>query len=299
MMDNPMTTRMSGWNFALYRRQQLFLQRQIANRTVSQAYLWLGAASEAGRIIANLFIDAILCETANEAPCLRCKQCQQRLAGANHDIIEVAPVGDVGIGIEQIREATRSMYRQPVCGPRRVILIVEANKLTRPAANSLLKVLEEPDGAATMILLCDNRSSLPATIASRCQLVVFNDALAATKAIEDQEYMKLTVKLSDALARKSDEQWPLINAMIADDTTSALLPAVIEGLLRSCLLSKVANERLTNAALQVPLGGVSARYSAERLALSLQALQRVKQDLINYINPQLVWENFFLKLNTL
>jgi len=50
-------------------------------------------------------------------------------------------------------------------------LINPANAMTRDAANSLLKTLEEPPGASVTILVTDSLSRLPATIVSRCHRV--------------------------------------------------------------------------------------------------------------------------------
>jgi len=51
------------------------------------------------------------------------------------------------------------------------VLINPANAMTRDAANSLLKTLEEPPGASVTILITDSLSRLPATIVSRCHRV--------------------------------------------------------------------------------------------------------------------------------
>ena len=48
-----------------------------------------------------------------------------------------------------------------------------AEAMTRPAANTLLKTLEEPPGDTVFILVSDRSSLLPATIRSRCQALSF------------------------------------------------------------------------------------------------------------------------------
>jgi len=50
-------------------------------------------------------------------------------------------------------------------------LINPANAMTRDAANSLLKTLEEPPGASVVILITDSLSRLPATVVSRCHRI--------------------------------------------------------------------------------------------------------------------------------
>ena len=55
----------------------------------------------------------------------------------------------------------------------KVFIIEEAETMTRDAANSLLKTLEEPQGRTMMILLTDQAQYLLPTIRSRCQPVHF------------------------------------------------------------------------------------------------------------------------------
>lgn len=52
-------------------------------------------------------------------------------------------------------------------------MINQAHLLTIQAANSLLKVLEEPPAETMFILLAEDLNKLPITIQSRCQLIPF------------------------------------------------------------------------------------------------------------------------------
>jgi DNA polymerase-3 subunit delta' len=62
---------------------------------------------------------------------------------------------------------------KPYRAGRRVVIIKEAHLLSLPAANALLKTLEEPPGHAVIILVSDEQNLLE-TIISRCQLVRFS-----------------------------------------------------------------------------------------------------------------------------
>lgn len=53
----------------------------------------------------------------------------------------------------------------------RIVWIEEANLLTTPAQNALLKMLEEPPYSTEFYLTCDSSSSLLPTIRSRCSLI--------------------------------------------------------------------------------------------------------------------------------
>ena len=74
------------------------------------------------------------------------------------------------IKLGQIRTVIQRAHRQPSEAPRRVFLLTSAS-LMKEAANSLLKVLEEPPPAVHLILLAENPSELLPTIRSRCALI--------------------------------------------------------------------------------------------------------------------------------
>ena len=88
------------------------------------------------------------------------------------DLHWVAPLEDKQtIGIEQIRELVAEFSLTSYEGHGKVAIIEPANAMTHNAANSLLKTLEEPPGAAILILIADRAGRLPATIFSRCQRI--------------------------------------------------------------------------------------------------------------------------------
>lgn len=76
--------------------------------------------------------------------------------------------------IEQIRNIIERLITMPVKGSKRVILIIEADKMTDAAANCFLKTLEEPPMETIFILTTSRQDFLLPTIRSRCQVVPFN-----------------------------------------------------------------------------------------------------------------------------
>jgi DNA polymerase III subunit delta' len=75
------------------------------------------------------------------------------------------------IGIEPIRSIKQDA-RLMLFGDRvRIFLISQAEKMTIPAANSLLKLLEEPPGDTLFVLTTAVPEQLLPTIASRCQRI--------------------------------------------------------------------------------------------------------------------------------
>lgn len=71
------------------------------------------------------------------------------------------------IKVGQVRLVIESVFYKPVAARRKVVIFTESSFM-KEAANSLLKVLEEPPEYATLILLTTNPGELLPTIRSRC-----------------------------------------------------------------------------------------------------------------------------------
>src|SRR6516165_2157905 len=71
------------------------------------------------------------------------------------------------VKVDQVRQVIREIYFKPAEGRHKVYIFSDADFM-KEAANSLLKVLEEPPDFATIFLLTDNPAALLPTIRSRC-----------------------------------------------------------------------------------------------------------------------------------
>jgi DNA polymerase-3 subunit delta' len=71
------------------------------------------------------------------------------------------------VKVDQVRRIIREIYYRPAEGRHRVYIFSEADFM-KEAANSLLKILEEPPDFATIFLLTNNPSALLPTVRSRC-----------------------------------------------------------------------------------------------------------------------------------
>lgn len=75
------------------------------------------------------------------------------------------------IKINQIRQLKKNLALKPYSAPFKAALILEADKLTLPAQNALLKVLEEPPAKSILVLTTGQTGLLLPTIISRCQII--------------------------------------------------------------------------------------------------------------------------------
>jgi DNA polymerase-3 subunit delta' len=88
------------------------------------------------------------------------------------------------VKVDQVRHVIHEIYYKPVEGRERVYIFSDADFM-KEAANSLLKILEEPPEFATIFLLTDNPSALLPTIRSRCMHL----RLAPIVATEIEHYL--------------------------------------------------------------------------------------------------------------
>lgn len=110
--------------------------------------------------------------TGVPAPCGTCASCLRALSGHSLDFKEIGLEGDANtLKIDQFREMKETLGFSSYSGSYRIFLITDAEKMTVQAANSLLKILEEPPVGWLFILTVSDPTLLPSTVVSRCQIL--------------------------------------------------------------------------------------------------------------------------------
>lgn len=165
------------WNEIVGHQETIdVLRRLVASNRVPHAILLNGPQGIGKGMIAHTLAAALLCQANADKPCGRCASCRRVIAGSHPDLMRFESNGDT-LKIEQMRELQTAAALSPVLGGRRIVIFEDAERLTLPAANSLLKILEEPSQSLLFILTSGSIYSLLNTIVSRCR--VFHLAPAA------------------------------------------------------------------------------------------------------------------------
>ena len=106
--------------------------------------------------------------------CGHCKSCSLLDAGTHPDVAMVTtPADSKVIAVDQIRDLIQFMSLTPHTAMRKVAVLWPAHAMNVNAANSLLKLLEEPPAGSFLVLVTDQIGRLPATVRSRCARVTF------------------------------------------------------------------------------------------------------------------------------
>ncbi|MFA5211185.1 MAG: AAA family ATPase [Patescibacteria group bacterium] len=146
-----------------------FFEKKIAEKQLSHAYLFVGPEHVGKRTVAEYIaakIFSIPKEKLKTMPDFFSVEIRKnkKTAKTNQDIL-----------VDQIRElksflAQSSLYKDGY----KIVLIDKAESLNKNAANSLLKVLEEPNKKIIFFLVCQNEETLLDTVKSRCQIINFS-----------------------------------------------------------------------------------------------------------------------------
>src|SRR5262249_31707154 len=139
------------------------------------------------------------------------------------------------IKVDQVRRVIENIYFRPAEGRERVFIFTDS-AFMKEAANSLLKILEEPPEFATLILLTENPGELLPTIRSRS--MVFS--LSALPPEEIDQYLAdprpdwkpaqraLVARLSDGAVGRA-RSFDLAGYIVARDHALTILNSALRG----------------------------------------------------------------------
>jgi len=140
---------------------------------IAHLFIFHGGSSQERRNAVWRLAQVLNClELAPQGPCQQCSACRKISSGNHPDVSSLEP-RKLSIGIEQVLSWQEQIYRKHYEGKYRVSLIEQADLLTIPAANALLKVVEEPPERTLFILSTQNAEGLIPTLRSRAQSVYF------------------------------------------------------------------------------------------------------------------------------
>ena len=174
----------------------LSFQQEAWNRLVGLAgraphALLLHGPEGVGKLqLAERFAQLLLCESAGPrtAPCGKCDGCRWFVAGHHPDMRFIEPeilarraASDDGEGpekskakpsaeikIDQVRGLSDFVNLVSHRGGKRIVIVHPAEAMNTPAANALLKSLEEPPASAMFLLVSHRPARLLPTVRSRC-----------------------------------------------------------------------------------------------------------------------------------
>lgn len=195
------------WDSILgHEQNKEFLKRYLQAESRPHALLFCGAEGLGKRALAQQFAKTLLClhEDGMDG-CESCRLLNFADGNISHpDFLLLAPEEDSrNIKIEQVKEIIRQSAFAPVLSKYKVCIVDGADKMTADAANSFLKLLEEPPQGWVIILIATAENALLPTILSRVVRLRFNpvDVALVKQLLQKQQ---LTEQEAEVLARVSE-----------------------------------------------------------------------------------------------
>lgn len=159
-------------------------------------------------------------------PCGECAACLRARSGQALDFKEIILEDDAKtFGVDQFREIKEKQGFSSYGGGARIYLISDADRMTIAAANSVLKLLEEPPPNWVFLLTVADASLLPSTVVSRCQVLrmgpLSEAALTSLLRAEDvpANRIELLAKIAEGSITRAkelaaDEAWEMRGSLL-------------------------------------------------------------------------------------
>ena len=325
--------------YALVRLRDFIGNRKLVDRvkraSLPQSALFAGPEGVGKKTLALGLAARTDCRNrSGDDFCGECESCL-KVAGGNHPDVRLFQATGASIGIETIRQLNREARFRPFQGAFRVFIVDQAEKMTREAANSILKTLEEPADTSRIILTTAFPNQLLPTIRSRCQIFVFRpltrdqlgNYLANRYGAEEAEQRAafaegsigraLSLDLEGMLADR-DRVLEVLRQWLLSPSFSRLFEACEEEPLRSDLKSRNrvreyleilrhlvedlyflrtgTDSRMVNPDRRERLLELAERVDLDRIRDLLYHLREAREDLDRNVQPLFCFETLWLKL---
>jgi len=276
---------------------QPVLRQAILHNKIGHAWLITGP-KEKREQQSLLFAQALLCQNLQigEA-CGICASCQKVKNGQHGDMQIIDPLGQ-SVKIEQLRNMQQTANLCSFEGGRQIIIINQADIMTEQAANSLLKILEDPPHGLYFILNAATESQLLTTILSRCQKLRLGEEKIEeiSKNTEYKELAQRAALLLADLPNMSYDQVLIFAAAFSGGKESRLLTMVFLNELLTYLRDAAIVSLVPQAQLlcQVPVKDCCLSFAnALKAAEAVEECQRLlKQN----VNQKMLLDGLFLQL---
>ena len=324
------------WDSVLgHEQNKEFLQNFLQREARPHALLFCGAEGLGKKKLALEFAKTFLCLNGKgDDGCEACRLLNFADGNVSHpDFILVERLPEKrDLSIEQMRELAKQAAFAPVLSKNKICIVEDADRLTEAAANSFLKLLEEPPAGWLIILLASSEDKLLTTILSRVVKLRFNPlavvdvkklllergvaesesevlarisegSVGTALNLNEQnalEYRQTALSFLEALPLEFPMNYVTDRAWVVkyERAEAMLFVKLLQLLLRDMLFIKTGvTVNLYNCDVQENLTALSGGWQPQGLKKALAATNDAYKALASSVGVKLVMENLAMKID--
>lgn len=154
-----------------------YLTNVLKNDKLSHAYIFTGTNNDEINNYVIKFVKAICCENNNIKDLYSCEECRACKQINKNSYIDFLIFGETdSIKKQDILNLKQELSVKAVLN-KKIYWLKNIDNITQQAANSILKILEEPEDNIIAILSTTNIMSVMDTLISRCQVININASI--------------------------------------------------------------------------------------------------------------------------
>ena len=328
-------------NILGHKSQKEFLERYLLARERPHALLFVGAEGLGKKQLALAFAKALLCASHTGSDhCEACRLMNLEDGNLSHpDFLLVQREQDEktsrykDISKEQIADLITKSAFAPVMSDTKVCIIEDIDRMSVVAANSFLKLLEEPPVGWVLVLLATDENKLLSTIMSRVVCLRFQPvavesvqhllemrgveptqaavlarisegSVGTALSLAEQNVLELrqqavafleALPLNMPLNYLAGRAWQQKNF---ERPEALLLVKMLQLLVRDLIMCKLSLEdKIYNCDLQGELAAAAKNWQLGALKKALQYIQEAYAALENSVGVRLVLESMALRID--
>ena len=324
------------WDSVLgHEQNKEFLQNFLQREARPHALLFCGAEGLGKKKLALEFAKTFLCLNGKgDDGCEACRLLNFADGNVSHpDFILVERLPEKrDLSIEQMRDLAKQAAFAPVLSKNKICIVEDADRLTEAAANSFLKLLEEPPAGWLIILLASSEDKLLTTILSRVVKLRFNPlavvdvkklllergvaesesevlarisegSVGTALNLNEQnalEYRQTALSFLEALPLEFPMNYVTERAWVVkyERAEAMLFVKLLQLLLRDMLFIKTGvTVNLYNCDMQENLTALSGGWQPQGLKKALAATNDAYKALVSSVGVKLVMENLAMKID--
>lgn len=192
------------------------------------------------------------------------------------------------INKSEATEILRKMSFKSYCGGYKVVIVWLPERMNDAAANSLLKLIEEPAPGTLFLFVSEQVDRVLSTIVSRCQgvTVPYVEVVEVERGLLERGVGQ---ELSSQISHRSQGDWieALRMAALSSDVAGAEDAERFVALMRLCYSNKYI-ELFSWAETMIPLGREAQKQFCETSLDILRScyMQNIGMESISYVNPR-------------